>query len=316
MDPGAANVIVQGFLKGGFDVFDALLSLSFIFDTADVTEAGEDDIAKALGEFPVLMQSPILGGGGIAMMFSMEDASKFISLTNTDKATVKDKLDESDLKTWLEIADSTLGGGISNLTEKFGEDVELAKVEGPVLGAGAASDLNALMDGSAILAQYHFSAAPHFDGKAVLLFGSALESRVPASLVAAVFGEAGSADAPGEPLVSKDEMNEILSGFTPSEEGAAAGPSQPKDVPENLDVILDIELIATARLGRVEMPISEVLNLGPGSIIEVGHFVDEPVELLVNDKLIARGDVVVVDEKFGLRITEVVSRVDRIESLR
>ena len=65
-----------------------------------------------------------------------------------------------------------------------------------------------------------------------------------------------------------------------------------------------------------EMPINEILSLGPGSIIEVGHLVDEPVELLVNDKLIARGDVVVVDEKFGLRITEIVSPRERIESLR
>ena len=57
-------------------------------------------------------------------------------------------------------------------------------------------------------------------------------------------------------------------------------------------------------------------DFGPGSIIEVGHLVDEPVELLVNDKLIARGDVVVVDEKFGLRITEIISQEERIESLR
>ncbi len=55
---------------------------------------------------------------------------------------------------------------------------------------------------------------------------------------------------------------------------------------------------------------------GPGSIIEVGHLIDEPVELLVNDKLIARGDVVVVDEKFGLRITEIISPEERIETLR
>ena len=86
--------------------------------------------------------------------------------------------------------------------------------------------------------------------------------------------------------------------------------------PDNLDMILDIGLTATARLGRLEMPISEILNLGPGSIIEVGHLVDEPVELLVNGKLIARGDVVVVDEKFGLRITEIISTRERIESLR
>jgi flagellar motor switch protein FliN/FliY len=84
----------------------------------------------------------------------------------------------------------------------------------------------------------------------------------------------------------------------------------------NLEMVLDIGLIATARLGHVEMPIGDIMKLGPGSIIEVGHMVDEPVDLLVNGKLIARGDVVVVDEKFGLRITEIVSARERIESLR
>jgi len=74
--------------------------------------------------------------------------------------------------------------------------------------------------------------------------------------------------------------------------------------------------VAMARLGRVEMPVGEILALGPGSIVDVGRLVDEPVELLVNDKLIARGDVVVVDERFGLRITEIVSPEQRIESLR
>ena len=63
-------------------------------------------------------------------------------------------------------------------------------------------------------------------------------------------------------------------------------------------------------------PSPEILALGPGSILEVGHLVDEPVELLVNGKLIARGDVVVVDEKFGLRITEIISARERIEQLR
>lgn len=125
--------------------------------------------------------------------------------------------------------------------------------------------------------------------------------------------------------LSPDEVNAMLSAIGPDadqEAGAAVEPAAPAVAARepvgnrNLDMILDIRLVATARLGRVEMPIGDILNLGPGSIIEVGHLVDEPVELLVNDKLIARGDVVVVDEKFGLRITEIVSQRERIESLR
>ena len=100
------------------------------------------------------------------------------------------------------------------------------------------------------------------------------------------------------------------------ETGDEAQPTLETVDAENIDLILDVQLAVVARLGRVEMPISEVLALGPGAIIEVGHSVEEPVELFVNEKLIARGEVVVVDEKFGLKITEIVSPSDRVKSLR
>jgi flagellar motor switch protein FliN len=117
------------------------------------------------------------------------------------------------------------------------------------------------------------------------------------------------------PQLSPEEMSDILSGFDAGQPKAETGAGQGAAVPPNLDLIMDIGLVCTARLGRVEMPIADILTLGPGSILEMGHLVDEPIELLVNDKLIARGDVVVVDEKFGLRITEIVSQADRIKSL-
>jgi flagellar motor switch protein FliN/FliY len=85
---------------------------------------------------------------------------------------------------------------------------------------------------------------------------------------------------------------------------------------ENIDLILDIQLRLSARLGQVEMPIAEILDLAPGSVIDIDRFVDEPVELVVNDHLIARGEIVVVQENFGVRITEIVSPKERIKSLR
>lgn len=97
---------------------------------------------------------------------------------------------------------------------------------------------------------------------------------------------------------------------------AAPSPERSQPGTENLDVVLDLELTAAALLGGVEMPIGQILSLAPGSIIEMDRLVDEPIDLLVNDKLVARGEVVVVDEKFGVRITEVVSTRERIEVLQ
>jgi flagellar motor switch protein FliN len=83
-----------------------------------------------------------------------------------------------------------------------------------------------------------------------------------------------------------------------------------------IDMLLDVTLPISIELGRTNMSIEDVLNLGPGSIVELNKLAGEPVDLLINDKLIARGEVVVVDENFGIRITTMVSQQDRIKSLR
>ena len=96
-------------------------------------------------------------------------------------------------------------------------------------------------------------------------------------------------------------------------EGAQKGGGGPV---QSLDFILDIPLKVTVELGRSKMAIREILQLGQGSVIELSKFAGEPLEVLVNEKLIARGEVVVVNEKFGIRLTDIISPVERIEQLK
>ena len=84
----------------------------------------------------------------------------------------------------------------------------------------------------------------------------------------------------------------------------------------NLDLILDIPLKVTVELGRTKMVVSELLNLGQGSVIELNKLAGEPMEVLVNDKLVARGEAVVVNEKFGVRLTDIISPAERVEQLK
>jgi flagellar motor switch protein FliN/FliY len=84
----------------------------------------------------------------------------------------------------------------------------------------------------------------------------------------------------------------------------------------NLALILDIPLRVTVELGRTKMPVNELLNLGQGSVIELNKLAGEPMEVFVNDKLIARGEAVVVNEKFGVRLTDIISTKERVEQLR
>jgi flagellar motor switch protein FliN/FliY len=84
----------------------------------------------------------------------------------------------------------------------------------------------------------------------------------------------------------------------------------------SIDMLLDVSLPISIELGRTSMPIHEILNLAPGSVIELDKLAGEPVDLLVNEKLIARGEVVVVEENFGIRITSMIAPQDRIKNLR
>ncbi|MGE5341476.1 MAG: flagellar motor switch protein FliN [Candidatus Omnitrophota bacterium] len=83
----------------------------------------------------------------------------------------------------------------------------------------------------------------------------------------------------------------------------------------NIGLLLDVELPITVRIGSTEMRLIDIMRLGLGSIIELEKMVDDPVEVLVNDKLVAKGEVVVCDSNFAVRITEVESRAERIKSL-
>jgi flagellar motor switch protein FliN/FliY len=84
----------------------------------------------------------------------------------------------------------------------------------------------------------------------------------------------------------------------------------------NLDLILDIPLRVTVELGRTKMVVRELLTLGQGSVIELNKLAGEPMEILVNDKLVAKGEAVVVNEKFGVRLTDIISPLERVEQLK
>lgn len=86
--------------------------------------------------------------------------------------------------------------------------------------------------------------------------------------------------------------------------------------PRNIELILDIPVDVSVELGRTKMLIQDLLKLGQGSIIELGKMAGETLDVLVNDRLIARGEVVVVEEKYGIRLTEIITPQERLEKLR
>jgi flagellar motor switch protein FliN/FliY len=90
--------------------------------------------------------------------------------------------------------------------------------------------------------------------------------------------------------------------------------NQPSE--RRLDLLLDVPLELSVELGRTRMTIQDLLGLGPGSVIELDKIAGEPLDILVNDRLVARGEAVVVNDKFGVRITDIVSQSERVARLR
>jgi flagellar motor switch protein FliN len=83
----------------------------------------------------------------------------------------------------------------------------------------------------------------------------------------------------------------------------------------NIDLLMDVDLPVSIELGRTKLAISDILGLGPGSVVELNKLAGEPVDLLVNNKVVAKGEVVVIDENFGLRITQLVTPEERLRAL-
>ncbi len=91
---------------------------------------------------------------------------------------------------------------------------------------------------------------------------------------------------------------------------------QPESPQRRLDMLLDVPLEVNVELGRTRMTIQDLLQLAPGSVVELDKVAGEALDILVNGRLVARGEAVVVNDKFGIRITDIVSPQERIQRLR
>jgi len=118
-------------------------------------------------------------------------------------------------------------------------------------------------------------------------------------------------------ILVRDEMRAPRQ--APSSDGGkapAAAPVSPAPLSPGLELLLDVELEASLRFGCREMPLGEILDLGPGDVVQLDRHVSDPVDLIVGDKIVARGEVVLVNGNFSLKVTEVAAPRKRLESIR
>jgi flagellar motor switch protein FliN/FliY len=134
---------------------------------------------------------------------------------------------------------------------------------------------------------------------------NAAASAAPQSAAVGRRGVVGNDASAQAPVIQKPEFVDF-----------SASEPAPKGTPRNLSLLYDVTLNITVELGRTRKSIREILDLTPGSVVELDKLAGEPVDILVNGKRIAIGEVVVIDENFGVRVTDIISPVERVRNLQ
>jgi len=114
----------------------------------------------------------------------------------------------------------------------------------------------------------------------------------------------------------KAEVEAARAGVQPGPDPATAPGPASEAMSPGVELLLDVELDASLRFGCREMLLGEILDLGPGDVVQLDRHISDPVDLIVGDKIVAHGEVVLINGNFGLRITEVAAPKKRLESIR
>jgi len=260
--------------------------------------------------------------GSTVLVLSQRDANLVANIMDEEERDLEEPLDEYRQSVVGEAVNQMVGGAVYAMSEMLGLEMSIHPPRIEVLdfsAEGEAAPPPSYGEGDLVQISFEFRVADLLKSEMIQLmpvnFAKVLadmileedeemeppgEGRGVAEPPRAGRGEAG--DAAGEPAVPEEEVEVRRAEFQPL--GGGGGRSGE----DNIRLLLDIELEVSVEIGRARMRIKDVLSLGEGSIIELDKMVGEPVEIYANKKLIARGEVVVIDEDFGVRVTEIVRK--------
>jgi flagellar motor switch protein FliN/FliY len=235
--------------------------------------------------------------GASVLVFRQADAAKIGGTMVGDPAATE--FSDMVADAFKEVVNTVLGNLNTSLSAKAGGPVSVTSLVMETAESDADSFSSALGgDEQLLLVPYRLAVGDSLDTECWQLFSMEL---------------ARSLDVLGAPVPAPEPPGQALKAAPVEFESLTDEP--PTAAPPNLDLIMDIGLEVRVELGRTHMKIKDVLNLGGGSVVELDKLAGEPVDLLVNDVIFAKGEVVVIDENFGVRITDILSLNDRIKTL-
>ena len=272
--------------------------------------ATERDVAQMVGLTQILS-----GGlnGAIGLYMPAPDAARVAAIVMGNEDTVNPDagLDSAQSATIKESLGPMLFTMASQISARIGSPVTPMPVE--IRAPGEALPIR---DATLLKVQIPFTVEGGVDSRISLILPMSMgveiynktQMAAQASAAPGFGGDAGMPQAPTGPQPGQAGIKDVA---FPSLHSSMAGPVQ-----TNMNLLMDVQMTLTVELGRTKMYIKEILGLGEGSIIELEKLAGEPVDLLASGKLIAKGEVVVIDENFGVRVTDIVSPIDRLKNAR
>ena len=298
--------------------------------------------AELMGRLPVdVVEVRIdfsgIAGGEHAYLLSPETATMVAGLMMGQEGV---DLNEAALSALEEAGNTMAGSAVTELSDRLGGSVSTTPGETHLVGR---EDLS-LAEDYLVAVTYPMSVEGEAPAEIIELFGASTAAQVVSLLKPAGAGQAAPGSRAAAPRRSAPAGGGFAArpGYAPPASPYAAPPSyggpqggspimqqasvQPVQFPSlsgvavpgdqgNIGLLMDVYMEMTVELGRTKKLIRDILGMGEGTIIELDKLAGEPVDILVNHKLIAKGEVVVIDENFGVRVTEIVSPMDRVSDM-
>ncbi|ADD69601.1 flagellar motor switch protein FliN [Denitrovibrio acetiphilus DSM 12809] len=271
-------------------MFDKDIKVSF----SEVSSGGPDDLAGGYEGQVLIIVTEEKSGLEAGLMFKTADITFLTNLMMMMDEPGKESLEDDDKDAIKELASQALAAVTVPLEEKTQVKVSFRIDDVMVNDAPALfqSDAYMIIDADLGIGDQNTTFRFYTDINLMNLFGG---------------GDDEEPDFGSAFTFPEDDDEPATGGFG----GGYGGGS-----PSNLDLLLDIDVPVSVKMGSTKMFLKDILTMGSGNIIELDESADEPVELVINNKVIARGEVVIVDGYFGFRIKEIVSRAERIKKLK
>jgi len=250
------------------------------------------------------------GAGSAAVIISEAQAAIMADLMiGQDGSNPPAVLEDLHLSAVTELTNQVMDAILGSISSQVGKS--LMSIPGEV----SVSDLSAVpgVSGEVLVLEADLNIGEFEAGKLGLVIGGEAASLIKSGPQAEASADGFVTDATGGSSMSQSQAPANAQNIVTSELQNERAATTVYD--SSLDIVLDVPLTVTVELGRTDKLVRDILELSPGSVIELDKLAGEPVDILVNQKYIAKGEVVVIDENFGIRITDIIRPADRIPKL-